>query len=310
MGLFQQPAQDASGMNWDRLQWKWRIFKQRLAEAAEELAPRARSGASHLKTCRECRALIARSARTCPECGTRLGWFVRRGHRPGAGLFEQAPATGVLLAAIFGLFLATWAASGLTPFGISSRVLARLGAYNSFVFQSGQYWRLLTGVFLHGGIAHILFNAAALYQLGQEVESVYGWGRTLILFIASGVAGSTASVLFGSFSRVGIGASGAIFGLIGVVGVFGYRRGGSYGRAVTRIAVQWAIFGLAFGFLGPLLGFGRIDNTAHVGGLIAGAVLAFIVPPERQRVSAVWNAAGALAAALVPAAFAFALLGG
>ncbi|HEY7677948.1 MAG TPA: rhomboid family intramembrane serine protease [Candidatus Methylomirabilis sp.] len=297
-------------MNWDRLQWKWRLFKQRLAQAGEELTPRARSGASHLKTCRECRALVARSARTCPECGAHLGWFVRRGHRAGAGLFEQAPATGTLLVAIFGLYLVTWIASGLSPVGVSSRVLYRLGAYNSFVFQSGQYWRLLTGVFLHGGIAHILFNAAALYQLGQEVESVYGWGRTLTLFTASGVAGSTASVLFGSFSVVGIGASGAIFGLIGVVGVFGYRRGGSYGRAVTRIAVQWAIFGLAFGFLGPLFGFGRIDNTAHMGGLVAGALLAFFVPPERQRVSPFWNAAGILAAALVPVAFALAFLRG
>lgn len=304
-------------MNWDRLQWKWRLLKQRLARAGEEMAPRPRSGASHLKTCRECRALIARSARTCPECGARLGWFVRRGHRAGAGLFAQSPATGVLLVAIFGLYLATWVATGLVPRGgmrgggllgglgeISGRVLVRFGAHNSAVFLRGEYWRLLTAVFLHANIPHILFNAAALYNLGAEVESVYGWARTLLLFLGAGVAGSTASVLFNDFYRVGIGASGAVFGLIGVVGVFGYRRGGSYGRAVMQVAMRWAVYSLVFGFV---IG---ADNAAHVGGLLGGAVLALAVPPERGRVSRAWDAAGSLAALSVPLAFAFALLHG
>ncbi len=298
-------------MNWDRLQWKWRLVKQRLSRVGEAFAPRARSNTAHLKTCRECRALIARTARTCPECGARLGWFAPRGRRAAGGLFEEAPATGVLLVAMFALFLATWLASGAGPRGVGGRVLLRFGAYNSLVFERGEYWRLLTGVFLHGGVAHILFNAAALYQLGREVESVYGWARTLVLFMGAGLAGSTASVLYNEFILVGVGASGAIFGLIGVVGVFGYRRGGSYGRAVTQLAVRWALFGLAFGFLGPLFGFfGRIDNTAHIGGLLGGTVLAFLVPPERERVSAFWNAAGVIAAALVPLAFAFAFLRG
>jgi membrane associated rhomboid family serine protease len=305
-------------MNWDRLQWKWRIFKQRLAQAGEELAPRARSGASHLKTCRECRALIARSARTCPECGARLGWFVRRGHRPGAGgLFEQTPATGILLVAIFGLYLVTWVATGAMSRGgmrgggllgglgeISGRVLVRFGAHNSAVFLHGEYWRLLTAVFLHANIPHVLFNAVALYNLGSEVESVYGWARTLILFLGAGMAGSTASVLYNRLYLVGIGASGAVFGLIGVIAVFGYRRGGSYGRAIVQVAVRWAAYSLVFGFL---LG---ADNAAHVGGLLGGAALGLVVPPERQRASASWNAAGAVAAALVPVAFALAFLRG
>ncbi len=104
-------------MNWNRLQWKWRLAKHRLARAGEELTPRSRNGASHLKACRECRALIPRFSRTCPECGARLGWFVPRGHRTGTGLSAQAPATGAILVAIFGLFLATWLATGTTPQG-------------------------------------------------------------------------------------------------------------------------------------------------------------------------------------------------
>jgi membrane associated rhomboid family serine protease len=304
-------------MNWNRVEWKWRLFKRGLARAGAELTPQARSAASHLKACRECRALISRSARTCPECGARLGWFVPRGHRTGAGLFAQAPATGALLAAIFGLFLATWVATGAMPRGgmrgggllgglgeISGRVLVRFGANNSAVFLRGEYWRLLTAVFLHANIPHVLFNAVALYNLGSEVESVYGWGRTLVLFLGAGVAGSTASVLFNRLYLVGVGASGAVFGLIGVIAVFGFRRGGSYGRAIMQVAMRWAIYSLVFGFL---LG---ADNAAHVGGLLGGAALALVVPPERQRVSAFWNAAGALAAILVPAAFALAFLSG
>jgi rhomboid protease GluP len=111
-----------------------------------------------------------------------------------------------------------------------------------------------------------------------------------------------ASVLLHPFVRVGVGASGAIFGLIGVVGVFGYRRGGTYGRGVMRIAIQWAIYSLIFGFL---MG---ADNWAHLGGLIGGAAVAFVVPPERERVSITWNIAGIVAAALVPLAFFFAFL--
>jgi len=302
-------------MNWNRLQWKWRLAKQRLARAAEERTPRARNGASHLKACRECRALIPRFSRTCPECGARLGWFVPRGHRTGTGLFAQAPATGALLVAIFGIFLATWLATGMTPQGgmrgggllgglgnISGRVLVRFGANNSAVFANGEYWRLVTAIFLHAGMMHVLFNAAALYNLGVQVESVYGWARTLILFLVAGVAGSAASAIFNGYYLVGVGASGAIFGLIGVIAVFGYRRGGTFGRGVTQVAVRWAVYSLVFGFL---LG---ADNAAHIGGLIGGGALALLVPPERARVTRLWDRAGVAAAALVPIAFAFVIL--
>ena len=291
-------------MSWARLEWKWRLIKKRLREMGGSFAPRARSEAASLKTCRNCRALIARAARTCPECGARLGWFASasRSGSAGTGFFADSPATGALLVAILGLFLGTWAASGLGPEGLSGLVLIRFGANNTRVFESGQYWRLLTAVFLHGGFLHILFNSAALYQLGSEVESIYGWGRTVVLFVGSGVVGSIASVLLNDFMGVGVGASGAIFGFIGVVAVFGYRRGGSYGRGVMRIAIQWAVFSFLFGL------YAGADNWAHLGGLLGGAALAFVVPPERERVSVAWNAAGIVAAALVPAAFAFAFL--
>jgi membrane associated rhomboid family serine protease len=304
-------------MNWNRVEWKWRLFKRGLARAGADLTPQARSAASHLKACRECRALISRWARTCPECGARLGWFVPRGHRTGAGLFAQAPATGALLAVIFGLFLVTWLASGMTPGGgmrggglagglggISGRVLVHFGANNSAVLVNGDYWRLVTSVFLHAGMMHVLFNAFALYNLGVQVESVYGWARTLILFLGAGMAGSTASVLFNRFYLVGVGASGAIFGLIGVIAVLGYRRGGAYGRAIMQVAIRWAAYSLLFGFL---LG---ADTAAHVGGLIGGAALALLVPPERARASRLWDRAGVVAAALVPVAFAFVILHG
>lgn len=291
-------------MNWARLQWKWRLFKKRLQGAGEEFTPRERGEAANLKACRVCRALIPRSARTCPECGAHLGWFAAPGRSTGAGLFAQAPATGTLMVAVLALFLATWMASGMGPRGLSGRVLVRFGANNSLVLQSGEYWRLLTAVFLHGGFAHILFNSVALYSLGREVESVYGWARTLILFVGAGVAGNIASALLNDPFLVGVGASGAIFGFIGVVGVFGYRRGGTYGQAVLRLAAQWAVFSLIYGFIMDA------DNMAHIGGLIGGAALAFVVPPERERISAAWNAVGILVAALVPAAFALAFLRG
>jgi rhomboid protease GluP len=81
--------------------------------------------------------------------------------------------------------------------------------------------------------------------------------------------------------------------------VFGYRRGGTYGRGILRFAAQWAAFGLVYGLIV------RADNAAHVGGLAGGVALAFLVPPERQEISVFWNTAGIIAASLVALAFIF-----
>jgi rhomboid protease GluP len=169
---------------------------------------------------------------------------------------------------LLGLIVMVWLA--MTALGGSEDVygLLAFGAkYNPFIVQ-GQYWRLLTATFLHIGFLHLLFNGYALYVLGSMVESRFGTLRFMVLYLLSGIAGSTASFL-GS-DAVSAGASGAIFGIMGAIIVYFVRYRQNFpsgGRQLTNLLVVAAI-NLAWGMANP-----EIDNFGHVGGLIVGLLL-------------------------------------
>ena len=174
--------------------------------------------------------------------------------------------TILLLAAIGAGFLLETLAGGSTD----QRVLVALGAnYAPLVWGEGQWWRLLTSVFLHIGIAHLLLNGWALFQLGRLFETWLGWLELLLVFLGSGVAGSLASLLWhGDSGTVSAGASGAIFGLIGALIAFLVRQHDELspaGRSVLGQLVLWAAINVVFGLSVP-----GIDNAAHFGGAAAG----------------------------------------
>ena len=115
-------------------------------------------------------------------------------------------------------------------FAPSNRALWAFGAAGAIPWQAGHWWTLLTAIYLHGGLLHILFNVLWIRQLGPEVEELYGPARLVVIFTVSGVAGFVASNAFGvPFT---IGASGSIFGLLGAMVAFGQKRGGAFGAAV------------------------------------------------------------------------------
>jgi membrane associated rhomboid family serine protease len=131
----------------------------------------------------------------------------------------------------------------------------------------GDWWRLITAAFLHAGLLHIAFNMWALLWLGVAVESALGWWRFLLLYFASGLAGS-AGALVASPNAVTVGASGAIFGLLGAGLVLEYRATGRLGGSfltviVINLAISAAVPGISIG--------------GHVGGLIGGIVGASII---------------------------------
>ena len=103
-----------------------------------------------------------------------------------------------------------------------------------------------------------------LFDLGPTVEEMYGAARFLVLYFLAGIAGSLASLLWHPFAIM-IGASGALFGLIGVMIAYGYRHRTALGEQMKTMYVRWAIYGLLFGFVIP-----GIDNAAHIGGLLGG----------------------------------------
>jgi membrane associated rhomboid family serine protease len=147
----------------------------------------------------------------------------------------------------------------------SNRALCRLGALNApAVLRDGQYWRLLTVMVLHAGIIHWAFNSYALFIFGPTLEALLGRVRFLALYVGSGFAASGASLLI-SHTQLGVGASGAIFGLLGALVAFFYRRRDAGGRGV----LQNLLFVLALNlFIGTRIA--NVDNVAHIGGFLSG----------------------------------------
>ncbi len=133
--------------------------------------------------------------------------------------------------------------------------------------RAGQYYRLLTGIFVHSGITHIAFNCYALYVLGSQLESFFGKWKFTIIYLFSGLVGALFSMTFGGNSG-SVGASGAIFGLMGSLLYFGYHYRVYLGNVVKSQIIPLIAINLITGFLVQ-----GIDNYAHIGGLIGGALV-------------------------------------
>jgi rhomboid protease GluP len=140
---------------------------------------------------------------------------------------------------------------------------------------AGQWWRLFTPMLLHGSLIHIGFNMYALYALGPGLESTYGHGRFLALYLIAGFAGNVLSFLFSGANSLG--SSTAIFGLIGAEAIFLFRNRQIFGagaqRALTNVLFV-ALANLMLGFAAP-----GIDNWGHIGGLLGGSFFAWFAGP-------------------------------
>ena len=139
----------------------------------------------------------------------------------------------------------------------------------------GEYYRLLTSAFLHGGVLHLLLNMYALFLFGPQLEAAFGRWRFTALYFVSALGGSAASYALSPPNQPSLGASGAVFGLLGAFLVVTRR----LGRDTTPVLVLLAI-NLGYGFLVP-----RIDWKAHLGGLVAGGLIALALayaPRDRR----------------------------
>jgi len=244
--------------------------------------------------CPSCGSLVGVNDESCYTCGRR---------RPGlfgfaALLRHTGEDMGFLWLTLFAcgaLFMLTLASSE-EPFtsgqGIwnllapDGEVLLRFGGTGGWpVFARGRWWTVLSYAWLHGSAIHIVFNMMALRNLVPAVAHLYGPARTIIIYTAAAVGGAVLSsgMAYAPFlpsflagSRFTIGASGAVFGLVGALAYYG-RRGGS--RMIGEQAWGWIVSGLLMGLVMP-----RVDNWCHFGGLAAGYLAArFLDPlhPER-----------------------------
>lgn len=148
--------------------------------------------------------------------------------------------------------------------GSYNEILSKF-AISAPLIRVGQYYRLLTGCFLHGDIFHLAFNCYALYVIGTQMESYLGKAKYLIVYLFSGISGALFSMIFGSPNALSIGASGAIFGLMGSMVYFGFHYRVFLGNVIKSQIIPLIVLNLVIGFLSN-----GIDNAAHVGGLVGG----------------------------------------
>ncbi len=158
------------------------------------------------------------------------------------------------------------------------------GANNqTAVIANGEFHRLLTAMFMHGSVPHILFNMLALWYIGATVERFYGHARFALVYFLGGVAGSIASVIFNGPDVQSVGASGAVFAIVGGEIAFLYHHRKLLGQvAQSRLRSLLLIAGMNF-FIGIASSFTEsavsIDNWGHIGGFIGGLALAWIITP-------------------------------
>lgn len=213
---------------------------------------------------------------------------------------ERAPVvTWTILTVNAVMLLAATALSG-SAFGLlfpSPEAVCRLGALNAAaIADQGQWWRLLTVMVLHGGILHFALNSYALFLFGPTLEAVLGPVRYLALYVVSGFAGSAASFALGGTVR-GVGASGAIFGLLGGLVAYFWRRRDRGGSGPLARLLMIVVLNLALAASIP-----HIDNVAHAGGLVGGLVAMALMEALPRR-----NLLAQTSALAVPAAAAAAL---
>jgi len=196
--------------------------------------------------------------------------------RPGYGeLIRLFPATSVLIALNVVVYIAM-VAKGVSPASPTTAQLLRWGADFGPLTLAGQPWRLLASCFIHAGLLHLLFNMWCLWSLGLFAERFLGRGTYVLAYLVAGLAGAVASVWWHPLV-VGVGASGAIFGLAGIM-VTLLRSGqlslpAEFLKQHSKSILAFIGYNLFFGFISP-----HIDNSAHLGGLVTGLMLGAVLP--------------------------------
>ena len=213
--------------------------------------------------CGRC-AIPASVGQHCPEC---VAEARKSAPKVRTAMGATAPVVTTLLGINVVMFLCQQLISGFTG---ELLMVPQL-------IEGGQYWRLITPVFLHANFLHIFMNSYVLYSLGPNVEQAFGSVRFTVMYLAAGFLGNVVSFVIPP-DNPSLGASGAVFGMAGVLLVYLYRRRRSaFIKAYLNNIIFFIVANLVFGFLFP-----GIDNWAHIGGLLGGVVLGFGFDREDQ----------------------------
>lgn len=197
----------------------------------------------------------------CPEC---VGEARRSAPKVRGTLQATAPGTYAIIAICVAVFIAQF---------VSNEVTSRFASFGPAIALGGEWWRLITAMFLHstGFLLHIVFNMFVLYSYGPDVERAFGTPRFLFMYLTAGFTGSASSYAFNTCGGLSVGASGAIFGVVGILLVYLYnRRRSQFVRNHLNSILGFIVLNLILGAVIP-----RVDNFAHIGGLVGGVALGF-----------------------------------
>ena len=238
------------------------------------------------RLCPACGTLVGASATKCHQCGASTTYsFAAASKSLGRWMPQTSPVTYAMLTICCVMYVLSFIitmrvqdggglSGGLMNLGgIATQVNYRLGASLPLAYNLGQPWRIVTAVFLHGGLLHIGFNMWVLMDIGPMVEEMYGSARYFFLYIFSGAFGYVVSSAMGHLS---VGASGALLGLIGALLAATTGRTSLAAQSLRSALIRWLIY---IGVLGLLMS--GTDNAAHVGGLASGYLLGRIMA-DRQ----------------------------
>ncbi|MGA3260748.1 MAG: rhomboid family intramembrane serine protease [Bryobacteraceae bacterium] len=262
------------------------------------------------RMCPHCRAFITNKDKICPYCNEQVGPRAIDRRSPAdflGGLIPHARFnTIVILLANFGLYLVSTlysmrAGGGGGFSGIDGATLFAFGAKFGAAIAAGQWWRLVTAGFLHGGLLHILMNSWVLFDLAPQVEEMFGASRMWVIYFVSSVGGFYLSNLWNPRS-LSVGASAALCGLIGAMIALGVtHHSAAMGAAIRSTYMRWAIYILIFSFLPG------VDMAAHIGGGITGFAVAYLAGTPRYEGSPVerlWQAGALICLGLTGLSFA------
>jgi rhomboid protease GluP len=274
-----QGGELALSYEWQRRLERWKNTMQGFFGGGENNQPRP-------QICPACGALVGISATRCHECGTNLRFSLAALSKRFSGVFgeHEAPVTTTLLIANIIMLGVSWMALAATGgggglsilWGLSGVAQYRLGMSIPlpYLVVGHEWWRVVTAMFLHGGLLHIGFNMMALMQFGPAIEELYGSARYLFIYVFTGAFGFLVSAAFGNFS---LGASGALLGLVGVMLAVTTKRGGAYMRDLRSRLISSVVILFVLGFSHLM----AMDNYAHGAGLAAGFALGKILA-DRQ----------------------------
>lgn len=186
---------------------------------------------------------------------------------------KSSPATFWLLAMNTAVFLVTIAAGGF-----SVEVLDRLGGLVPAYVKQGEWWRLLTSMFLHGGFVHFATNMLALFWLGRPMERIFGTKRFLLLYFISGLAGGAAVTFLGEAWTLTVGASGSLYGIMAGLFYLTLARSHWFTRESVRSIRSMILINFAITFLFP-----AISVYGHLGGFVAGFLVSLMILPKTPR---------------------------